>query len=332
MENIPENHKFLARSKGKQRISKSIPTLNLSLLLCTKLPLLCPILPTPPSLPPPLLFYTVYFPPLTLVFIVQTAEHSLFEPFGGYWLTRRVRGQQAPDETEALFLSFLPPDYRSKTPGTPGMKPRLVGDVEYNRMCPAKEEHISADLLKVKFWHAPRPFSLSTLTPWQGWYGAITVNTFHGRLWRHRGWGLQLQTRDDALPGNSSVWNRFNRIWFQWCLLIFCFLSLFPFVCISVFGGGELMVLLQRAIISSKSTTRLQKHHKLFSAAVGKSALLSVHSPADLNECTHYWLFLLSLLQLSAYLWSFSPFNGESHPSATTPSPEIKLQLKREHS
>lgn len=328
MENIPENHKFLARSKGKQRISKSIPTLNLSLLLCTKLPLLCPILPTPPSLPPLLLFYIIYFPPLTLVFIVQTAEHSLspVEPFGGYWLTRRVRGQQAPDETEALFLSFLPPDYRSKTPG---MKPWLVGDVEYNRMCPAKEEHISADLLKVKFWHAPHPFSLSTLTPWQGWYGAITVNTFHVRLWRHRGWGLQLQTRDDALPGNGSVWILLNLI--PMLFIDFFFLSLFPFVCISVFGG-KLMVLLQRAIISSKSTTRLQKHHKLFSAAVGKSAVLSVHSPADLNECTNYWLFLLSLLQLSAYLWYFSPFNGESHPSATTPSPEIKLRLKREHS
>lgn len=54
-------------------------------------------------------------------------------------------------EAEVLFLSFLPPDYWPKNNWAEQDEVKMISDVEYNRVCPAKEEHIRGALLKVRF-------------------------------------------------------------------------------------------------------------------------------------------------------------------------------------
>lgn len=129
--------------------------------------------------------------------------------------------------------------------------------------------------------------------------------------------------REDALPGNAWLWNRFNRIWFQWCLLIFYFFFFFFFSCLRVCVGEKSngFASEQSAIISSKSTTWLQKH-QVFSAAV------HISSHADLsvqivffcfvffaNFCCLYcsWVYFCGLLFLlmGIIFISGSPHQGQ---------------------
>lgn len=139
MENIPKNHKLLARSTGKQSFSKrhwtTVPCFAPKCLFCVPSCRRCP---------------RGVLSPLT-GFIVQPAEQSLFEPFGAYWLTNKeMRGQGAADASTrrrsfCLSCSLI---ISQRTTGMKGMRWRWLV------MCNTTE-HISGALLKVRFWHAP---------------------------------------------------------------------------------------------------------------------------------------------------------------------------------
>lgn len=256
-----QNHKFLARSKGKQRISKSIlrwttvfwfaPDCLVWVLSSQRCPrcLSCSFS----------WFFFVFFP-LTFVFRVQTAECSLFQPSGGYWLTNKETERPVSSRRFKRSLYFCLCGSLIIDQKAPAMRWRWLvmwnttGHVQLKRKILVEScWKLGSDMPRAGY-----SFSLSlslththmhTRCPWHGWYGLLLQPT-HSRV----ECGLPGPSVADTemmhsqeMPGSGIDSTEFDFIGVYW----FFFFLLHPpplfflLVCVCVLGGKKLMVLLR---------------------------------------------------------------------------------------